>query len=117
MAIFTADKSRTVVVSAFTNTMAQSQVFVSDVSGVSGVSGVDFPGKGKGTGKVKGPGVLQYGLLGSVTDIPAGWSSSVILSLGRAPAAAVRTWGSKLLSFYGKEPALSRVDFISTHLG
>ena len=114
MAIFAADKSRTVVVSAFTNTMAQSQVFVSDVSDL---SGVDSPGKGKGTGKGKGPGVLRYGLLGSVTEIPAGWSSSVILSLGRAPGAAVRTWGSKLLSFYGKEPALSRADFISTHLG
>ena len=46
-----------------------------------------------------------------------GWSSSVIMSLGKAPGAAVRSWGSKLLRFYGKEPALSRADFISTHLG
>ena len=46
-----------------------------------------------------------------------GWSSSVIMSLGKAPGAAVRSWGSKLLRFFGKEPALSRADFISTHLG
>ena len=39
------------------------------------------------------------------------------MSLGKAPGAAVRSWGSKLLRFYGKEPALSRADFISTHLG
>ena len=41
----------------------------------------------------------------------------MILSLGNAPGAAVRSWGKKLTSFYGKEPALSRADFISTHLG
>ena len=63
------------------------------------------------------PGVLHYGLLGAVTEIPVGWSSSVIMTLGEAPGAAVRGWGKKLTSFYGKEPALSRADFISTHLG
>ena len=30
------------------------------------------------------------------------------MSLGKAPGAAVRSWGSKLLRFYGKEPVLSR---------
>ena len=226
MAVFTADKARTVVVSAFTNTMAQSQIFQRDVLpppstpavvnltetphaycvGSAAVwasphasgkqpspmtfaackakalemmaqgqadafdylvnrSKLDLPGAahliacgcqeggliknphqpcgdcavcrigmaraGKATSSSqnyscfknqagtpkKGPGVLQYGLLGSVTEIPAGWSSSVILSLGKAPGAAVRSWGKKLTTFYGKEPALSRADFISTHLG
>ena len=59
MAIFTSDLNRTLVVSAFSNTMAQSQHFVN--------------------------GTLHYGLLGSVTDVPKGWSSSVILSLGKGP--------------------------------
>eukprot|EP01052_Picozoa_sp_SAG31_P005356 SAG31_NODE_234_length_19701_cov_16.835068_14_plen_123_part_00 len=63
-------------------------------------------------------GVLMYGLLGSVSSVPAGWSSSVILSLGKGgPNVAVRSWGKKLLLFFGKTPALSKVDFISTHLG
>ena len=73
--------------------------------------------KNAGAPPMSGPGVLRYGLLGSVTEIPAGWSSSVIMSLGKAPGAAVRSWDKKLASFYGKEPALSRADFISTHLG
>jgi hypothetical protein len=200
MAIFAADLSRAVVVSAFTNTMAQSQVFAHDAPppspagrkpalnftehpgtycvgnnpvwhsnniSLSGcraqatrlayqglADGFDYsavPGSPTGTcggvancamcrvgevGVVKAttqhyscwelpaapatPGVLRYGLLGSVTEVPPGWSSSVILSLGArggGPAAAVRTWGAKLLRFYGKEPQLSRADFISRHLG
>ena len=92
MAIFSEDLSTTLVISAFTNTMAQSQQFDRNDT-------------------------MRYGLLGSVTDVPAGWSSSVILSLGKGPNQAVRSWGSKLLQFHGKEPALSRADFISTHLG
>lgn len=91
MAIFTHDLNRTLVVSAFRNTMAQSQHFAN--------------------------GTLHYGLLGSVTNVPKGWSSSVILSLGRGPTQAVRGWGKKLTSFYGKDDSLSRADFISTHLG
>jgi hypothetical protein len=93
MAIFSEDLSTTLVVSAFTNTMAQSQLY--DLNDTT----------------------LHYGLLGSVTDVPAGWSSSVILSLGKGPNQAVRRWGKKLLQFYSKELALSRADFISTHLG
>jgi hypothetical protein len=203
MAVFAADLTRTVVVSAFTNTMAQSQIFARDPIQPSKLPAVnisetphsycvgsaaawssphqagkqpapmsfaackakavelmaqgqadafDFLEGGKVKGNLNecgdcavcrigmarqatpssqnyscfqntnaspkgGPGVLRYGLLGSVTEIPAGWSSSVILSLGKAPGAAVRSWGKKLTSFYGKDPSLSRADFISTHLG
>ena len=211
MAIFTADLTRTVVVSAFTNTMASSQVFAhglpplspppgpplplnftahpgtwcvgndpqqwssnnislagcmaeasklhaagsadgfdwSPVPGTTagpgstcggkancaqcrvGMAGKPHPttqhytcyalpnGDGEGGGGVTGtPGVLQYGLLGSVTEVPAGWNSSVILSLSKSgPSAAIRSWGAKLLRFYNKDPLISRQDIISTHLG
>lgn len=183
MAVFAADGSRTVVISAFTNTMAQSQAFVRDSisppkqpivftesdkaycvgSGATWMSpthknqqpdpislaackakAVELAQQGEANafdylfgpiddpatcGKCAvcrvgmarkstsssqnyscfkdpqaaptGPGTLHYGLLGSVTEVPSGWSSSVILSLGRAPRAAVRKWGEKLTSFYG----------------
>lgn len=200
MAVFAADGSRTVVISAFTNTMAQSQAFVQDPppqpkqpivfaendkaycvgSGATWMSPtrrdqqpdpmslaackakavelaqqrqanafdylfgpVDDPAtcgncavcrvgmarevthssqnyscfKDTQASQPTGPGTLHYGLLGSVTQVPSGWSSSVIVSLGKAPRSAVRKWGKKLTTFYGKDPALSRADFISTHLG
>ena len=176
MAVFAADRTRTVVVSAFTNTMAQSQVFARDpvkpaklvlnltetphaycVGSAAAWSSPHASGrqptpttfaacKAKAVGmmaqgqadafdyleggKIKnpkvgcadcavcrigmaraltssiqsyscfknagappksGPGVLRYGLLGFVTEIPAGWSSSVIMSLGKAPGAAARS--------------------------
>ncbi len=184
MAVFAADGSRTVVISAFTNTMAQSQAFVRDSSlppkhpivfaesdkaycvgseakwmspthkdrqpepislaackakavelanqrqanafdylfgpvndpttcGNCAVCRVGMATKTTSSSQnyscfidtqatPSGPGALHYGLLGSVTEVPSGWSSSVIMSLGKTPRAAVRQWGKKLTSFYGR---------------
>ena len=62
-------------------------------------------------------GTLNYGVMGSVASIPAGWSSKVIMSAGGAPGASVRSWGAKLMKFFGKQADISQNDFITNHLG
>ena len=60
------------------------------------------------------------GLLGSVTDIPAGYSISTILSGGAAGVGInneVQAWGDRLRARYGKTWDTYNNDFTSTHLG
>ena len=47
-------------------------------------------------------GVLEYGLLGSITSIPANYSSSVMIHWGNGVNEAVEGYGAALLKYYGK---------------
>ena len=62
-------------------------------------------------------GTMRHGVMASIKNIPAGWSTKVMLSAGTSPTSAVRGWGTKLLQYHGKSAAVSEADFITNHLG
>eukprot|EP01012_Entosiphon_sulcatum_P028632 TRINITY_DN3468_c0_g1_i1.p1 TRINITY_DN3468_c0_g1~~TRINITY_DN3468_c0_g1_i1.p1 ORF type:complete len:750 (+),score=126.46 TRINITY_DN3468_c0_g1_i1:23-2251(+) len=51
-------------------------------------------------------GSLAFGIMGSVTSVPSGYSLQTILQFGRGPSRGIRSammqWGSSLLKFYNK---------------
>ena len=65
-------------------------------------------------------GSLAAGIIGSVTDIPAGYSISTILSGGAAGVGInneVQAWGDRLRARYGKTWDTYNNDFTAQHLG
>ncbi|CAD5111385.1 unnamed protein product [Dimorphilus gyrociliatus] len=49
-----------------------------------------------------GQGTVSWGILGSIKDIPAHFSSSVIMVFADGPGKALRIWGDNLRGLYGK---------------
>ena len=45
---------------------------------------------------------LRYGLLGSVSSVPAGLGIEVVARLSRGVREAMLAWGDALLAYYGK---------------
>eukprot|EP01079_Euglenida_sp_SAG-EU17-18_P001622 gene1621-2852_t len=62
------------------------------------------------------PGILTYGLMGTVTSVPPGHTVGFIMAVGRGPNHAVRSWGARLSAQYGKAP-LEGSDFTTANLG
>ena len=62
------------------------------------------------------PGVLSYGVMGTIASVPKGFSLDVILSVGAGPNDAVRGWGKKMTTAYNKTNPRNK-DFTTTHLG
>ena len=91
--LFTANASAAVVVSAFNNFMAQSQFF--DASA----------------------GTLSYGIMGSVTSVPAGYVAETIVSGGGGINAAMLGWGDALLGRSGKDRHAYKRDYTLRYLG
>lgn len=71
---------------------------------------------GKACASGDGPGVLTYGLMGSITQVDPGFSIEIMLSVGNGVNAAVRGWGGQLTSRYNKVNPEDK-DFTTTHLG
>ena len=87
------DLSASVVLSSFSNFMAAS-------NGVRGNA-------------------LAFGVQGSITEIPAGYSLSFVIaaSPGGGVNRAVEAWGNKLLQRYGKTREMSYRDYSLNYLG
>jgi hypothetical protein len=51
---------------------------------------------------------LEFGLMGSITEVPKGTCWSVAVSSGATPTEAVNTLGSRLLERHGKRPFAAR---------
>eukprot|EP00937_MAST-01D_sp_MAST-1D-sp2_P006546 g6546.t1 len=64
-----------------------------------------------------GGGVLGAGVLGSVTSLPAGFSTSFVLHAGAGFNAAWQGWGTALRAGFGKTDALLDTDETLTKLG
>ncbi|KAJ1458189.1 hypothetical protein M885DRAFT_95114 [Pelagophyceae sp. CCMP2097] len=64
-------------------------------------------------------GVLTYGLMGGVEEVPRFFSHETILhfALGAGPNAAMDAWGAKLLKRYRKDRAIAEADFTVNYLG
>ena len=69
--------------------------------------------------KYSGPGThLSYGLLGSVADVPAGYTLEFVLSVGRGVRPAMLKWGDLLLANSGKRrDAAWDLDYSLRYLG
>ena len=69
--------------------------------------------------KYSGPGThLSYGLLGSVADVPAGYTLEFVLSVGRGVRPAMLKWGDLLLANSGKQrDAAWDLDYSLRYLG
>ena len=69
--------------------------------------------------KYSGPGTyLSYGLLGSVADVPAGYTLEFVVSVGRGVRPAMLTWGDLLLANSGKRrDAAWDLDYSLRYLG
>ena len=68
----------------------------------------------------QGPETLDFGTMGSLTSLPAGFSVSHVLVASRGGVnKAFRAWGDHLLSYYGKPPQWSKNggDVTSSYLG
>lgn len=61
--------------------------------------------------------VLHYGVMGSVLEVPAGFSLETIFSLGSGVSNSMDTWGEKLLKRYGKNRTIANSDFTINYLG
>ncbi len=61
--------------------------------------------------------VIRYGILGSVTDVPAGFTVETVLVAGAGINGAMVQWGDALLHRYGKLRYAYKRDYILTHLG
>jgi hypothetical protein len=59
---------------------------------------------------------LRAGLMGSASSIPAWHSHETVLWYGTGPNAAIMTWGSALLTKFGKADNAQQLDFTATHL-
>lgn len=68
--------------------------------------------KSDGTG-----GVLFYGPRASISSVPAGFTSGVIISAGSGIRQSMRQWGLKLMHNFGKDPDLWKDDFSLKYLG
>jgi len=65
-------------------------------------------------------GQLSFGVQGSITEFPAGYSLSFVLSLGPKGGgvnAGMEAWGNKLLAVYGKDRAVTYRDYALNYLG
>jgi len=64
-------------------------------------------------------GDLTYGLMGTVTSVPAGHSLEIIVdfSPGAGVNEAMDAWGAKLMARYGKDRSRAASDVTTTHLG
>ena len=69
--------------------------------------------------KYSGPGThLSYGLLGSVADVPAGYTLEFVVSVGRGVRPAMLKWGDLLLANSGKRrDAAWDLDYSLRYLG
>lgn len=61
-------------------------------------------------------GVLSYGVMGTVANIPIGFVVEFVMVIGVGPNHAVRRWGSKLTKRYGKTNPEGK-DFTAANLG
>lgn len=55
------------------------------------------------TGDIYCTGHLSFGVKGTLTSIPAGYTLSFVMSLGSGPKRAMEAWGDALLAYSGKE--------------
>lgn len=91
--LFNEDASATVVVSAFNNFMAHSQFYDPNAH------------------------TLSYGLLGSITSVPAGYTLETVLYAGDGINAGMLGWGDTLLTRYSKQRNAYKRDFTLRNLG
>ncbi len=91
--LFNEDASATVVVSAFNNFMAHSQFYDPNAH------------------------TLSYGLLGSITSVPAGYTLETVLYAGDGINAGMLGWGDTLLTRYNKQRNAYKRDFTLRNLG
>eukprot|EP00054_Salpingoeca_dolichothecata_P014018 m.78605 g.78605 ORF g.78605 m.78605 type:complete len:753 (+) comp20774_c0_seq2:47-2305(+) len=91
LAVFTRDLNTTVVISSFNSFMSQSLTNTNNS--------------------------IQYGLMGSVKEIPVGYRVQTILSLGTGVNSAMVSWGDKLLKNYGKTRQGIEKDITLQYLG
>jgi hypothetical protein len=103
------DGTNTVVISAANSFMTSSQQLVRDTPCKMECGNSSDNSSG-------GPGVLAYGLIGSISHVPPGFSLEVMMSLGAGPNQAVRKWGGLLTHRYNKTNPEDK-DFTTTHLG
>jgi hypothetical protein len=100
VAIFAEKMATTVVISSYRSFMAASQ------------SVGDSPPDSSGDA------VLSYGVMGSVTEIPAGFVIETVVSASQGGVnEAMLAWGDLLLNEYGKERYAYRRDYVLQHLG
>jgi hypothetical protein len=62
-------------------------------------------------------GELAFGVHGTVLSVPAGFSSSAVVTVGNGINAAMRDWGEFLLQRSGKPRGRWQSDFSLSHLG
>lgn len=85
--VFAQDMSTSLVLSPFSNFMAHNQKF----------------GAGDRNPTLTLHPSLAYGVMGGVDDVPSGYTTSTIISLGSGMSSAMDTWGDRLLSHYGQK--------------
>lgn len=65
-----------------------------------------------------GASVLNYGVMGSATAIPAWYTMEFVAwAADTGVNTAIQAWGGALLNRYNKPHGLSKLDFTNTHLG
>ena len=91
LVLFTESANASLILSAFNNFMAHSTLYESQT--------------------------LSFGLLGSITTVPVGYTLETILFAGTGVNAAMLGWGDVLLAHYGKERHAYKRDFTLRNLG
>ena len=91
--LFNNDASLALVISAFNNFMAHNQFFDASSS------------------------TLSYGLVGSITSVPVGYTLETIVYADAGINTAMLSWGDALLGHYGKERNAYKRDYTLRYLG
>ena len=91
--LFNSNLTSSLVVSSFSNFMAHSYQYSQSAS------------------------VLSYGVMGSVTSIPIGYSLETVLYAGQGVNSVMLGWGDMLLAKYGKQREAFKRDFTLNYLG
>ncbi|EDQ89592.1 uncharacterized protein MONBRDRAFT_36925, partial [Monosiga brevicollis MX1] len=89
--VFTKDLSTSVVVSSFSNFMVHTTHAVPDA--------------------------LEFGVLGTVEEIPEGFALETIVKVGSGINQATMAWGDDLLAYYGRDRYQYRSDYTLSMLG
>ena len=103
LVLFNSDASTSLVLSSYHNFMAHSQAVL--------------PGGDGGDGGDGASALLLFGLMSSVSSVPAGYTLETVLAVSSGINRAMDDWGSLLLRRYGKERYGYRNDFVLSNLG